>query len=406
MPLDQRSETSAEPRSDESSPEYAASIDGPASSTTSFVTANVEMPIEEEASAEVVPTFDVRTLPWHEWETVRSSPMKKAETSNVRSISEATTVCKRKHTISAFSKSSFGPALKEPVWEVSTLFHSSTQRENTVALHKREAGASEHSFPDLFKYGVRFEPDPNERDIYRTVLIRGIPVETKMKELLEKVRGGMVVDAKLLDTQKLTGSNTALIIFLHEHAALAYEEYAQTNPVVLNGRQAVVIALPTPTYPMPISLRRAIEDHQHTRCLEVHKFPRHVPETKLRADLRVYFSISGHRLQHMKMRNDGILELHFSAVNYAGKGFGMLTTFKLYNGCKTFFVADPCAQPVETLLQKPIAGPGAINIDGAITEASPEPNTFTVDQSAKSAKADWENDPEICRGSGFQTEDE
>ena len=259
---------------------------------------------------------------------------------------------------SASEKTSQGPPLTTPSWKKIITFSSEERRQQTALHHKRSSGPLEYGHPDFFRYGIHFEPEKHERDVYRTILISDLPANSTLREVLSKVRGGTVVDAKLLDTMKMIGAKSALVTFLHEHAAHDYEEYAKTHRIMVNNRVVKIAALPTPTYPMKPGLRTATKDHRHTRCLEVHNFPRRrVSEVKLRADLRVCPEMHGDRLEYANLRKDGILELHFSSIDHAGRGFGMLTSFRMYSGCKARFVQDPCAQPVETLNQE-FGGPG------------------------------------------------
>ena len=251
---------------------------------------------------------------------------------------------------SALVTTSQGPPPVKPSWKKIIFFSSEERRHQTALHHKRSVGPLEYYYPDFFKYGIRFEPEKHERDIYRTILISELPANTTLRQLLSRVRGGVIIDAKLLDTMKIVGAKSALVTFLHEHAALNYEEYAKTHGIIINNSLIKIAALPTPTFPMRPGLRTAAKDHQHTRCLEVHSFPRgRISELKLRADLRLCPEMREDRVVHVNLRKDGILELHFSSINYAGRGFAMLNSFKLYSGCKARFVKDPCAQPVETL---------------------------------------------------------
>lgn len=237
----------------------------------------------------------------------------------------------------------------KPLWKVSTIFPSEKLRNETIKIHKHEVGSSGLKFPDLFKYGLRFNPSASIPNVYRTVLFKGLSTDTTLAQLLEHVRGGTVIDAKLLDTEKITGNNTALVVFFCENEALACEDYSKTHPIVVNNQAILVNALPTPTYPMSLNLRTAVEDYRHTRCLEIYNYPRHVPLAALRADLRICPQMEGDRIVHVDMRKDGVLEIHFSAINYAGQAFAMFTSFRLYRGCKAYFMEDPCSQPVESL---------------------------------------------------------
>lgn len=250
-----------------------------------------------------------------------------------------------------------------------------------------------HNFPDFFKYGVRFNPSTCERDVYRTILFQGLSINTTLGQLLQRVRGGMIVDAKILSTETIVGSNSALIVFRFEHEALTYEDYSKKHPIIVNGQAIKAKALSTPTYPMPLNLRKAMGTYLHTRCLEVYNFPRKVPIAELRANLRVCPQIEGDRMVHLNMRTDGVLEVHFSSVFYAGQGYGMFTAFRTYRGCRTSFVPDPCAQPVETLDEgcksKTKCGPGIhpVVIPNVLNDTSTDNPPFDVPDSLNAPRS-------------------
>ena len=168
--------------------------------------------------------------------------------------------------------------------------------------------------------------------------------------ILDGVRGGAILESKLFNTLKVTGSNTALIIFLHEHSALAYEEHARKHPIIFGGLVAKVTVVPTPTWPIKPTLHKAVFNHQHSRCLEVHDFPRSISPSRLRKDIGHSKELDLDHLIHMEMRKDGTLLLQFSSIYGAGRAYGMLSTFRAYRGCEPFFTSDPCSQSLETLL--------------------------------------------------------
>lgn len=219
-----------------------------------------------------------------------------------------------------------------------------------------------------------------------------------MHQLLQNVRGGKIIDVKLLETSKLIGSESALIVFLHEHAAMAYEEYARTNPLKVNNQLVNVKVVNSPTYPTRPGLKKAMEDLQHTRCLEIHNFPRHVSESQLRLDLRISAQMKRDRVEYLKMRKDRILELHYSSIDHAGQGFGMFTTYRRYKGCKACFVPDPCAQPLETLLQN---NTREIEIKAACIELGGS----AIEESNSLSKVESETEQELPRGRGFEEEE-
>ena len=396
---DQRSETSIEPETDVSSHEYATSSDGPVSSFTSFVTANTQLNNAHGSPAKNLAkkAVEARAVGVQEWNIAASAAsFEDVKASGLAIHFKEKMWSSKNEEKYSVAKSSQSPFLQEPSWQVCKLFSTRRQREDTIAFHKAEIGPDERNFvPDLLKYGVRFEPRPSERNIYRTVLVRGLSLDTTMHQLLQNVRGGKVVDAKLLETCKFIGSNSALIIFLHEHAAIAYEEYTRINSLTVNNQLVSVKVVNSPTYPTRIGLKKAIEDLQHTRCLEIREFPRHVSEFQLRLDLRVSSQMNGDRVEHLKMRKDGILELHFPSIDYAGQGFGMFTTYRLYKGCKACFVPDPCAQPLKTLLQKSTC-------ETVGKAACLELESSAIEEFERLAKIEWDSEAELHHGRGFE----
>ncbi|KAL8905576.1 MAG: hypothetical protein Q9171_006610 [Xanthocarpia ochracea] len=230
-------------------------------------------------------------------------------------------------------------------WPVSSFAVSAVEREGAVFIHQRSASDQELRFPGIFKYGIRFRPDPTETNIYRTMVITQLPPMLTMSSLLEKIRGGAVVDAKLLDTTSIDSHSTALITFVHESDAKALESKAREEPLKFLGSPARVVLLPTPTWPTPGSMRAAINDHQHTRCLEVHNFPRGIKPAELDYDLRICRCMSTTRIEAKRLRPNSVLEIRFNSIRYAGQAYGILTKYPRYKYCKVIYAPDPCAQP-------------------------------------------------------------
>ena len=290
----------------------------------------------------------------------------------------------------------------EPNWSISKTLCSCQERESAASIHRRIGEPDELRYPDLFKYGVHFSPSDSERDVYRTIVVSNLSPDISLGALLHHVRGGSVVDAKLLDTVRITGSKSALITFLHEYAAMAFEEYAEENRVMICGVAAQVRVVSTPTWPMRIPLRRAIFDHHHTRCLEVSNFPEQISSQRLRSDLTVCREVKSDGITCMKKRKDGILELQFSSVDGAGHAYGILSRFSTYKNCIPCFAPDPCARPWTTLEDQQMACTAEAEMATKPTTA-PDAEPAAVDQSGRLTKVEWESDAGLYRGRGFAT---
>ncbi|KAM0794336.1 hypothetical protein BDR22DRAFT_711242 [Usnea florida] len=248
-------------------------------------------------------------------------------------------------------RGSTGDYFIEPRWSPERSLDSIQDRASAALINRRStrAGARDVACPGFFKHGIHFVPRPTEHDFYRTVIISGLPLSVTMEALLENVRGGMVIDAKLLDTAGLTGSNTALVTFLHEHSALAFEDHAKKHRIVFNNVFAQVAVVPTPTWPIAIDLQISIEEGR-TRCLEIHGLPPNISLLKLRQELTKSPVMKSTSLEYMKLGADGVLELHFSSIRAAEHSSAIFRKTLHYRGCTIQYVPDPCAQPLETLL--------------------------------------------------------
>ena len=265
----------------------------------------------------------------------------------------------------------------EPRWSPDRTLDSTQDRTTTVLINRRStrAGARDVPCPDFFKHGIRYVPRPTEQDFYRTVVISGLPLSITMETILEKVRGGLLIDAKLLRTTDITGSNTLLVTFLHEHSALAFEDHAKKNPIVLNNVFAQVAVIPTPTWPISINLRTSIEEGR-TRCVEIHGLPPNISLPTLRQELTNSPVMKSTSLEYIKLRANGVLELRFCSIRAAEHSSTLFRKTLRYRGCTIQYLPDPCAQPLETLLGHPTY------VSAFVEEETPEVSSNTKTRAA------------------------
>jgi len=73
---------------------------------------------------------------------------------------------------------------------------------------------------------VRFTLNNNKYNIYYTVRILGLLSDTTIIKFLEKVRGNIVFNTKLLNTKSIINNITRLVIFLYKYIIIIYKEYA------------------------------------------------------------------------------------------------------------------------------------------------------------------------------------
>ncbi|KAL8705720.1 MAG: hypothetical protein Q9201_001154 [Fulgogasparrea decipioides] len=340
-------------------------------------------------------------------------------------------------TIEAFTSDSISPrsaiaTLFLPRWPAQPFTVSSSERERAIYVHQRVAAGQEHAFPDLFRYGIRFCPDPNESDIYRTVVVDNLPPDIVLSALLRHIKGGALLDAKLLDTTNIDGHLTATIEFVHEYGARIFERRARQVPLLFAGVRARVALLPTPTWPMSLPTRMAVMEHGHTRCLEIHNLPYDISPSDLKRDLRVYHAMpNSHRIESMEKQADGVVKIRFTSVNFAGRAYGILTTHSRYRRCHIKRSPDPCAEPWDTIPERPEVATtpvAAIHKDDPCTanaaavfswkefalsnfakDSDPKLGIYgdvkPDERAGRLGVVELDDIPEIQRGRGIQTED-
>ena len=347
--------------SDDSSRESSSPRSGPSSTATSFSSTNIELspPDTVHSKPHIKDLSQLKALSSDGGNLDISMAKVSTLTDKLPSFGTHTQAGPSGQTIQVptefkDSQVSIRDKTVEPRWSPEKIFDSAQDHEHAVWINKRstQAGAREIYYPDFFKYGIRYIPKDNEQNIYRTVAISGLSPSVTMKTLLEKVRGGMLVDAKLLDTAKITGSNTALVTFLYERSALEYEDHAKEHPIAFSNALARIAVVPTPTWPMPFNLRSGIEEFGHTRCFEVHNVPRDISLPAVRQELTSSPVMKSDSLECMRLGVDGVLELRFSSIRAAAYSSALFSKTFRYQGCTVKCVPDPCAQPLETLLNK------------------------------------------------------
>lgn len=277
-------------------------------------------------------------------------------------------------------QNSIGHSTIVPRWCIGRIFDSARDRETAGVINKRiaQAGARDVPYPDFFKYGIRYFPRIHEQNAYRTVAISGLSPSVTMRVLLGKVRGGMLVDANILDTAKITGSNTALVTFLHERSARAYTDYAGKHPIAFSNAIAQISVVSTATWPIPANIRAAIEEFGRTRCFEVHNIPRNLVLANVRQELTASPVMKTDSLECMRLGANGVMELRFSSIRAAGHSSNLFKTFR-YRGCTVQSVPDPCAQPLETLLEP-------TDVSEVVQEDPPEPSGVSKTEAVATEK--------------------
>ena len=397
--------------SKDSSTESSFSLSGLSSTATSFTSTNSGTPVLDDVHARLLDESfsQLKALESEDGNLEKSMAIVSTLADKISSLStrvqgdppEPTSAVP---TEAQDAQASDGGTNIEPRWNSEKIFDTAQDRENAIRINRlsSQSGERDISYPDFFKHGIHYVPKLYEQNIYRTVAISGLSPSVTMKSLLEQIRGGMVVDAKLLDTAKITGSQTALVTFLHEYSAMAYEEHARHHPIAFSNAVAQILVIPTPTWPMPFTLRSGIEKSGHTRCFEVHKVPRNISLTTVRPELTSSPVMKSNSLECVRLGTDGVLGLRFSSIRAAVRASAMFSKALRYRGCTVVYIPDPCAQPLETLLDQRTATSEAVKEDTSEPCYTSDAKTCTEDDFGRLTKIHHDIDAESRRGRGFQ----
>lgn len=224
-------------------------------------------------------------------------------------------------------------------------YQSNTLCDQAAELHREVTGirAGQGRAPEFFRYGIRYIPRPIDHNVLRTVLINGLPDNTTALDLLQKVRGGLVLNAQLV--QVPTKGKAALITFLDESAATAYAGFAAKHPIKIHSMTLRVRSLSTPTWPTPHSTLELVTNAKTTRCFEIPNMRKGATLSGVQEVLK-FPGMTTNGLEYSRIRNETTLQLRFTSIQYA------IQAYEMYHACARRWLPDPCAQPVETLLDQ------------------------------------------------------
>lgn len=193
--------------------------------------------------------------------------------------------------------------------------------------------------------GVEYKPGVTARDLYRKVVISGLTASCSLCRVLEQVRGGLVVEAVLVNTISITGTKSVAISFFEERSAMAYADYVNDHLCKIDGQEVIASLVLTPSWPLSLALKRAIREQHHTRSLEIQDFPRDISSSMLRSDLEDDSTIKLDSIEHMEMASNGTATLRFCSVRAAQQAFGTLSSRLKYGRCRLRYAVDPCTLP-------------------------------------------------------------
>lgn len=237
------------------------------------------------------------------------------------------------------------------------------QRDDEITTHMRCTDPKDHKFPDYFRYGVVYVPGEDDHDTLRGVHIGGLPKDIELRDVLARVRGGRIYSSVLLNTMAISGSNSAIITFIHQDDAEAYVKYANDYPITFGCSDSdeedlpkvVVTHIHTPTFPFSPGKHRSIFELNRTRSLTVLNFPQNLSLRNLEFDLGGRNAFRAKNLVEWYIDEEANLKMEFASMDAAGSAFGMLASSNGYRqfGLALQFERDNCEGDLEEL-EKPL----------------------------------------------------
>lgn len=208
-----------------------------------------------------------------------------------------------------------------------------------ASRHDLYKGVSDNSF---FQWGLRYMPKSGEENAFRTVVIENLPDTITLNQILTRIRGGAILSATLTDTRTISGSHTALIIFLHDRGALNFLYRVAREGFYIGFSPSQVRPVPTPTYRTATDLETQIRRLGHSRVLVVR-----TPYVK-EAREGIHHVLGQSRLRHYvecfgERDLKGEVTVRFHSIKMAMVAYLALVRDPKFKGQFVKFGPDPCA---------------------------------------------------------------
>ncbi|KAI9644018.1 hypothetical protein NHQ30_007370 [Ciborinia camelliae] len=240
-----------------------------------------------------------------------------------------------------------------------TIWATPQERNEEIDSHMRASDPRDHKFPDYFRYGIVYVPKEGDRDTLRGVHIGGLPKDIKLRDVLDRVRGGRIYSSALLNTMAISGSNSALVTFINQEDAEAYVKYAAAHPIIFgspdsaeeNLAKATVTHIHTPTFPFSPAKLKTLFEFNRTRILTIRNFPHNISLRRLETDLSARNAFRAESMLESYIDEEETLRMEFSSTDAAGSAFGMLSAMKGYREFRLDlqFEKDNCEGRLEEL---------------------------------------------------------
>lgn len=230
-----------------------------------------------------------------------------------------------------------------PQWSMRRLFSDSKEAKLAENFQYNANIAGIKRSPLFFGPGLRYIPSERDKNsnIYRTVVVEGLPPWVTVHEVLSRVEGGKIESAVLADTAVIMGGYpTMMIRFVLQSGA--QEFLRRTHGALFLGYWPTQVRqVGTPTYTLGEEMDKQINQWGRTRCLKVHS-----EHLELRGYLRqVLYEPDWAEWIEFTLENAlaGTSILHFTSIKMAIVAYGILHSTRQFSSADLEFCHDPCA---------------------------------------------------------------
>ena len=203
------------------------------------------------------------------------------------------------------------------------------------------SGNAQGALHKLFwQHPVRYMPDVTDKNLYRTIMIDFLPLNTTLKDVLGLIRGGALESIQLFPPiGNVTDFKTARVVFHYEIPAVDMQMYWFQNQhsIRVHGQAIRVLLCNEPTYPKNRQLDEDVFMHYYTRILLIDNVKDSVVRllpSMLERQIKMGFLVD------MGVTEDGILMVEFTSVVEAVKAMKRLQVEEAFHGAVFDFEDD------------------------------------------------------------------
>lgn len=214
---------------------------------------------------------------------------------------------------------------------------------------------------------LMYHPGSRDKDVYRTVIATNLRSGATLSDVLGPIHEGIVVSAKMMHTLPISGSNSAMILFLRESAARCFvakmskersscvgsKEHAAAAEATTTATAAdathdttetsdmAYTLLRSPTYPLTAEEHWLIFQKKVTRCISM-QLNNSRSAMQFVRDALVDPLTTEDALVRSEQDGESILRFEFESVLAAGRALERVTRHRWFRGVVIRNLPDPC----------------------------------------------------------------